>query len=56
MLRARPQRKTILSLIEYYKKGELEEYNRYSIHWVGDTEPVVDFINGFTESILTPSG
>ena len=29
------QRKTILSLIEYYKKGELEEYNRYSIHWVG---------------------
>ena len=50
------QRKTILSLIEYYKKGDLEEYNRYSIHWVGDTEPVVDFINGFTEVYTDPLG
>ena len=50
------QRKTILSLIEYYKKGDLEEYNRYSIHWVSDTEPMVDFINGFTEVYTDPLG
>ena len=50
------QRETILALLEYYKTGDLSEYNRYSIAWVNDTTPEVDFINGFTEVYTDPLG
>lgn len=50
------QRRTILSLIEYYKTGDLERYNDYCISWVEDTKPEVDFINGFTEVYTDPLG
>ena len=50
------QRRTILSLIDYYKTGDLDKYNDYCISWVEDTKPEVDFINGFTEVYTDPLG
>ena len=50
------QRETILALLDYYKTGDLEQYNRCMISWVGDTQTEVDFINGFTEVYTDPLG
>jgi dipeptidyl-peptidase-3 len=44
------QQRVIDLLIEFYKTGSLEKYDEYSIEWVKDTQSVVDFVNGFTES------
>ncbi len=44
------QKKVIELLIEYYKTGDLKLYDDYSIEWVKDTESLIDFVNGFTES------
>lgn len=46
-----PQQKRVIKLlVDFYKTGDLKKYDEYSIEWVKDTEPVVDFVNGFTES------
>lgn len=50
------QRLAILSLLSYYKTGDLKHYNDYCIQWVMDTEPQIDFINGFTEVYADPLG
>ncbi len=50
------QRMAILALVEYYKTGNLEHYNRFCILWVEDTGVEVDFINGFTEVYSDPLG
>ncbi len=50
------QREAILTLLEYYKTGNLELYNKFCILWVGDTETQIDFINGFTETYTDPLG
>lgn len=50
------QRESILALIEYYKTGDLQAYNRYCTLWVQDTDTEVDFINGFTEVYSDPMG
>jgi len=45
------QQKQVINLLtDYYKTGALKKYDDYSIAWVKDTESVVDFVNGFTES------
>jgi dipeptidyl-peptidase-3 len=45
------QQKLVIDLlIDYYKTGSLKKYDEYSIAWVKDTQSVVDFVNGFTES------
>jgi dipeptidyl-peptidase-3 len=44
------QKKVIELLVAFYKTGDLKKYDEYSIEWVKDTESVVDFVNGFTES------
>jgi dipeptidyl-peptidase-3 len=44
------QKKVIELLADYYKTGDLKKYDEYSIEWVKDTESLVDFVNGFTES------
>jgi dipeptidyl-peptidase-3 len=44
------QKRVINLLIDYYKTGDLKKYDEYSIEWVHDTESLVDFVNGFTES------
>ena len=44
------QKQVIDLLTDYYKTGSLKKYDEYSIVWVKDTESVVDFVNGFTET------
>lgn len=50
------QRKTIATLIDYYKTGDLKTFDDYSIIWAEDTASRVDFINGFIESYGDPLG
>lgn len=50
------QRGVIESLVRYYKTGDLREFNRYCIEWVGEGESYVDFINGFIEVYDDPLG
>lgn len=50
------QKQVILTLIDYYKTGNLRTFDEYSILWVNDTKSRVDFINGFIESYGDPLG
>ena len=50
------QQKVIDKLIEYYKTGDLKTFDQYSIAWVENTAPLVDFVNGFIESYGDPLG
>ncbi len=50
------QAKVIDRLIEYYRTGDLRTFDEYSILWLKDTESLVDFVNGFTESYGDPLG
>ena len=43
-------------LIEYYRTGDLRTFDNYTIHWLKDTESLIDFVNGFTESYGDPLG
>ena len=49
------QRKTIETLINYYKSGDLKTFDEYAVLWAGDDSPV-DFVNGFTEVYGDPLG
>ncbi|MDR0686515.1 MAG: dipeptidyl peptidase 3 [Dysgonamonadaceae bacterium] len=44
------QKRVIELLIDFYRTGSLKIYDDYAIAWVQDTESLVDFVNGFTES------
>ena len=46
----------IRCLIEYYRTGDLRTFDHYSIQWLKDTESLVDFVNGFTETYGDPLG
>ena len=46
----------IRRLIEYYRTGALRTVDKYSIQWLKDTESLVDFVNGFTETYGDPLG
>lgn len=50
------QQKVIDLLISYYKTGDLKTFDQYSIAWVEDTAPLVDFVNGFIECYGDPLG
>ena len=50
------QRQSIQLLVRYYKTGNLRDFDRYSIHWVGSHEGDIDFINGFIEVYGDPLG
>ena len=62
LLKARPyaasatQQKVIDLLVEVYRTGDLRTFDDYSIHWLKDTESLVDFTNYFTESYGDPLG
>lgn len=62
LLAARPyadtpaQQRVIDLLVEYYRTGDLRTFDAYSIAWLRDTESLVDFVNGFTESYGDPLG
>lgn len=50
------QQKVIDLLLEFYRSGDLDTFDRYTIEWVKETEGFVDFINGFTETYGDPLG
>ncbi|MDR0420154.1 MAG: dipeptidyl peptidase 3 [Prevotellaceae bacterium] len=50
------QKSVIEKLIEYYNSGDLRTFDEYSILWVADTLPHIDFINGFIETYGDPMG
>ena len=50
------QQKVIDLLISYYKTGDLKTFDQYSIAWVENTVPLVDFVNGFIECYGDPLG
>lgn len=50
------QKQVIEKLIQFYKDGNLKTFDEYSILWVKDLAPRVDFVNGFTESYGDPLG
>lgn len=50
------QRRTILALAEYYKTGDLRQFDVYNVLWVKDTVSQVDFVNGFIENYGDPMG
>ncbi len=50
------QQKALNLLIEYYKSGDLEDFDEYNIAWVKDTKSKVDVINGFIEVYNDPLG
>ncbi len=50
------QADVITKLIEFYRTGDLLTFDEYTILWVQETEGLVDFVNGFTESYGDPLG
>ena len=62
LLKARPyadnaeQQKLIDLLVDLYRTGDLRDFDNYSIHWLKETQGLVDFTNYFTESYGDPLG
>ena len=50
------QKNELKILIEYYKTGDLKKWDEYSIEWAKNSDPVVDYINGFIENYEDPLG
>jgi dipeptidyl-peptidase-3 len=48
------QRKEIKLLIDFYRSGDLKKWDDFNVVWVQDTEPVVDYNNGFIETYSDP--
>ena len=43
-------------LIDFYKTGDLKDWDRFNIQWVKDSSTIVDFMNGFVEDYNDPLG
>lgn len=62
LLKARPyadtpeQQKAIDLLVEVYRTGDLRTFDDYTIHWLKDTQSLVDFTCYFTEIYGDPLG
>ena len=50
------QQKALQSLIDFYKSGDLNDFDNYSLAWLEDTESTVDLIHGFIETYGDPLG
>src|SRR5574344_2126599 len=50
------QKETVQMLIDFYKSGNLKDWDRFNIQWVKDSATVVDFMNGFVEDYNDPLG
>ena len=62
LLLARPyaederQQEIIDKTVDFYTNGNLKTFDEYSILWVENTKPLVDFVNGFIECYGDPLG
>ena len=52
----KPQADALKLLIEYYKTGDLETWDKYNVAWVQATEGDIDYINSFIEVYQDPKG
>lgn len=50
------QTKSLELLIEYYKTGSLDVWDKYAISWVTSTQGNIDWISGFVEVYNDPKG
>ena len=50
------QKAWIDRLIEYYRTGDLRDFDEYNIAWVADTDSRIDAVNGFIEVYGDPLG
>lgn len=50
------QRKSIESLIKFYKTGDAKDFNEHSISWVQDQDSSIYFVNGLIECYEDPLG
>jgi len=50
------QKVALDKLVQFYKTGDLETFDDYSIAWVADTESRIDVVNGFIEVYGDPLG
>mgnify|MGYP000793142704 FL=1 len=50
------QAKIIGMLVDYYRTGDLNKFDAYSIEWLKEHEGRIDFINGFIEVYGDPLG
>lgn len=50
------QKEVIDKLVAFYETGDLKTFDEYSIAWVENTAPLVDFVNGFIECYGDPLG
>src|SRR5690606_6766483 len=50
------QRRALELLVQYYRSGDLADFDAYNVAWVADTASRVDAINGFIEVYKDPLG
>ncbi len=50
------QKEALVKLIQFYKSGDLKDFDEYSIAWVKDSESSIDLVNGFIEVYGDPLG
>ena len=50
------QKEELRILIEYYKTGDLKKWDEYNVVWAKNSDPMVDYINGFIENYEDPMG
>ncbi len=50
------QQRALELLVQYYRSGDLADFDAYNLAWVEDTESAIDVINGFIEVYNDPLG
>ena len=50
------QREELKLLVDFYRTGDLKTWDDFNVLWAQDTDPVVDYNNGFIESYSDPIG
>lgn len=50
------QKAELRKLIEYYNTGDLTTWDEYNVMWAENTDPRVDYVNGFIENYGDPLG
>ena len=50
------QRAALEKMVEFYKTGDLKTFDDYAILWIKDTESLIDYVCGYTETYGDPLG